>query len=114
MGSTWEQFKSIQQDDYVFVDDGLQKLAPILGMDSKNILFNAEYAEDYENTCFLYFKKSGAKKKTSLKSAFLQVYGEALKPLGFQKVKGKQPYFVRVVNGEIIHIITCAKQTPGL
>lgn len=63
VGSTWEQFKSIQQDDYVFVDDGLQKLAPILGMDSKNILFNAEYAEDYENTCFLYFKKVVQKRK---------------------------------------------------
>ena len=112
--STWEQFKSVQQGNYVFVEDGLKKLAPILGMDSKNILFSAEYAEDYENTCFLYFKKSGAKKKTSLKSAFLQVYGEALKPLGFQKVKGKQPYLVRVVNGEIIHIITIAKQTSGL
>ena len=112
--STWEQFKSVQQCDYVFVEDGLKKIAPILGMDSKNILFSAEYAEDYENTCFLYFKKSGAKKKTSLKSAFLQVYGEALKPLGFQKVKGKQPYLVRVVNGEIIHIITIAKETSGL
>ena len=105
--STWECFTEVQQGDYVFAEDGLKELAPLLGMDSQNILFDAEdAAESDENTCFLYFKKSGAKKKTSLKSAFIQVYGEALKPLGFKKVKGKQPYFVRVVNGEIIHIIT--------
>ena len=113
--STWECFTEVQQGDYVFAEDGLKELAPLLGMNSQNILFDAEdAAESDENTCFLYFKKSGAKKKTSLKSAFIQVYGEALKPLGFKKVKGKQPYFVRVVNGEIIHIITIAKETSGL
>lgn len=113
--STWGCFTEVQQGDYVFAEDGLKELAPLLGMDSQNILFDAEdAAESDENTCFLYFKKSGAKKKTSLKSAFIQVYGEALKPLGFKKIKGKQPYFVRVVNGEIIHIITIAKETSGL
>lgn len=112
--STWERFTEVKQGDYVFVEDGLKELAPILGMDSCNILFDAEDAtESDENACFLYFKKASKKKKTNLKSAFLQVYGDALKPLGFQKIKGKQPYFVRVVNGEIIHIITCAKQTSG-
>lgn len=42
----------------------------------------------------------------SLQSAFVKYYKEKLEPFGFQKVKGRQPYFVRVVNDEILHIFT--------
>lgn len=42
----------------------------------------------------------------SLQSAFVKYYKEKLEPFGFQKVKGRQPYFVRVVNDEILHILT--------
>lgn len=42
----------------------------------------------------------------SLQTEFVNYYKEKLEPLGFKKVKGRQPYFVRVVNDEIIHIIT--------
>lgn len=42
----------------------------------------------------------------SLQSAFVKYYNEKLEPFGFQKVKGRQPYFVRVVNDEILHIFT--------
>ena len=72
--------------------------------------------ENSENFCYLSFRKSSSKKekKLTLNAAFKQVFGEALEPLGFQLVKGRYPYFVRVVNGEIIHIITIAKETSGL
>ncbi|MDR1674308.1 MAG: hypothetical protein LBR54_02520 [Oscillospiraceae bacterium] len=44
---------------------------------------------------------------TSLNTVFKNVFGQALAPLGFVKIKGRQPYFVRVVpGGEIIHVIT--------
>lgn len=52
----------------------------------------------------------------SLNTAFKKVYGEALKPYGFKKVKGKYPYFARVIDDEIVHIITCVNCTmivPG-
>ena len=42
----------------------------------------------------------------SLQSEFVKYYKEKLEPLGFKKVKGRQPYFVRVVNDEILHIFT--------
>lgn len=42
----------------------------------------------------------------SLQSEFVKFYREKLEPLGFKKVKGRQPYFVRVVNDEILHIFT--------
>lgn len=42
----------------------------------------------------------------SLNTVFKQVYGEALKPLGYVKLKGKYPYYVRLVGSEILHIIT--------
>lgn len=114
-GSTWERFAEVQQGDYVFVEDGLSELAPLLGMNSRNILFDAEDANEFdENTCFLYFKKVSTKKpkKLTLNAAFKQVFGEALEPLGFVKIKSKHPYFVRVVNGEILHIITYRTEQP--
>lgn len=115
-GSTWECFTAVQQGDYVFVEDGLSELAPLLGMNSRNILFDAEDANEFdENTCFLYFKKVSTKKpkKLTLNAAFKQVFGEALEPLGFVKIKSKHPYYVRVVNDEILHIITFDKDYPG-
>lgn len=63
---------------------------------------------DGGNVTALSFKKAGAKAKSmSLNAAFVKVFGEALEPLGFQKIKSRYPYFVRVVpGGEIIHVIT--------
>lgn len=37
---------------------------------------------------------------------FKKVYEEALAPYGFVKLKGKQPYFVRLIGDEIIHVIS--------
>ena len=42
----------------------------------------------------------------SLQTEFVKYYKEKLEPLGFKKVKGRQPYFVRMVNDEILHIFT--------
>jgi hypothetical protein len=42
----------------------------------------------------------------TLNTAFKQVFGEALAPHGFVKIKGRQPYFVRLIGNEILHIIT--------
>ncbi len=42
----------------------------------------------------------------TLGTMFKKIYGEALAPYGFKKIKGKQPYFVRFVKEEILHIIT--------
>ena len=114
--STWERFTAVQQGDYIFVEDGLSELAPLINMDSRNILFEAADAnESDENTCFLYFKKASTKKtkQLTLNAAFKQIFGEALEPLGFVKIKSKHPYFVRVVNGEILHIITYRTEQPS-
>ena len=111
-GSTWEQFKEILGGEYVFVEDGLAQLAPVIGMDSSNLLFSAEDNINDESAVFLDFKKTGAKKKLTINSAFKQVMGEALKPYGFKVIKGKQPYIVRVINNEILHIISFYSKDP--
>ena len=52
----------------------------------------------------------------SLAKAFKEVYGEALKEYGFKKVKGKYPYYARMVGDEIVQVITFAtrpKQRDG-
>lgn len=44
----------------------------------------------------------------TLNTVFKKVFLEELQEEGFAKVKGRQPYLVRVVEGgEIIHILTC-------
>ena len=108
-GRSWEQFCDIVQEStsYTFIEDGLSELAPIIGMDDSNILFSAEDTDEDEQTVFLYFNKAAAKeKKLTLKAAFIKVFGDALEPLGYKKVKGANPYFVRVIGDEIIHVIT--------
>lgn len=113
--STWEQFMSVVQGDYVFVEDGLSELAPVIEMDSENILFEYEDAdENDENFCYLSFRKADPKKekKLTLKSAFVKVFGEGLEPLGFVRLKKtKLPFYVRLIDGEILQIITYRKKS---
>ena len=125
--SSWEQFMEICNCDEVFVEDELQKLAPIIGMDVCNITFAAEDADECDqNTVFLDFKKArsaitmsqGGKtieipnQKITINAAFNQIFGEALKPFGFKAIKGRHPYLVRVINNEILHIITFYPEDP--
>ena len=44
---------------------------------------------------------------------FKKVYEEALAPYGFVKLKGKQPYFVRLIGDEIIHVISYKNEQTG-
>ena len=96
-----------------FVEDTLYDIGKILGITPSVMTwcydeFEEEIGQD-ENVISLSFRKA-AEKKLSLNAAFKQVFGEALEPLGFKKIKGKYPYFVRLVpGGEIIHIITYAE-----
>lgn len=111
-GSTWEQLSEIWAGDYVFTEEALAEIAPLLGMDLHNIISDYDdlSSRTDENIVTMYFKKKG-KKALSLDAAFKQVFAEGLEPLGFKKIKGKQPYFVRVVpGGEIIHVITCMNE----
>ena len=55
--------------------------------------------------------ESQNEKKLTLKAAFIKVFGEALEPLGFVKAKSKYPYYVRVLNDEILHVITFRKDS---
>ena len=112
-GSTWEQFKEILGGEYVFVEDGLSQLAPVIGIDSGNLLFSAEDAEYADELMiFLEFKRAGGKKQLTINSAFKKIMGEALEPYGFKVIKGRQPYIVRVINNEILHVISFYSKDP--
>lgn len=118
--SSWEQLTNLVKDSevYTFIEEGLSELAALIGMDKDNISFNAEDAQEDEHTVFLDFKKANSKKekKLTLNAAFIKVFGEALEPLGYKRVKGANPYFVRVIGNEIIHVITFVTNStaPGL
>ncbi len=52
--------------------------------------------------------KMDTKRRQSLaiNAAFKQVIGAVLEPIGYVKIKSRYPYYVRVVDGEIIQVIT--------
>ena len=114
-GKSWEQLSEIWNKNEVFVEDALYEAASVLGIESKYMVSDYDdlngIADKDTNVVPLFFKKKitvseGGKKKLTLNAAFKQVFGEALEPLGFKKVKGRQPYFVRLIGDEIIHVIT--------
>ncbi len=49
---------------------------------------------------------------SSIITVLKKVYREGLESKGFVQLKGRHPYFVRVVGGEIVHVITFRKE-PG-
>ena len=113
---TWEQLLEVQKAHYVFIEDGISEIAPIIGLTSKSILFSADNVENDEFTATLCFRKNATKKemKLTLNKAFDIVFGEALKPLGFQKIKSRYPYYIKLVNNEIIHVITYISTTSSV
>lgn len=117
----WEQLFQIWEKNNVFVEDVLYDSAPVFGIKSEYMTVDYEELSSKvvtdKNIASLYFKKTAeAKSKSlSLNATFVRVFGEALEPLGFKKIKGRQPYFIRVVPGdEIIHVITVAKKSSYL
>lgn len=123
-GYLWGKLLDVRNGDYVFVEEGLAKIAPILGID--NISFSAEDAvSDDGSTVILDFKKARpsiimsqagkeikSPKPITLNAAFKQIIGKALEPFGFKVIKGRHPYIVRVINNEILHIITFRTESP--
>lgn len=108
--STWKQVTEIQNGSYTFAEDALAEFAQLMGMDGNQILLDNEDADD--GAAVMYFKKAG-KKSLTLNAAFKQVFGKALEPLGFVKIKSKHPYYVRAVTDEIINIVTIKEEWSG-
>jgi len=119
-GKTWGEFTEICNGSYTLVEDVLCEIAPLLGMNPKSVTTDYDCCEEgvsgMPNVTNLYFKKAqqpSIKKVASLDTVFKQVFGEALAPLGFVKIKGRQPYFVRLIGDEVVHIITCMNEWSG-
>lgn len=103
---SWEQFIKTAERNCTFVEDNLCEIGSMLGISRDSITADYDELSNKEDALSLSFRKA-AGKKVSLNAAFGQVFGEALAPLGYRRIKGKYPYLVRVIpGGEIIHIIT--------
>ena len=125
-GYSWNQLLDVRNGDYVFVEEGLSEIASIIGIAKNNIAFTAEDAKENDNsTVILDFKKARpsiimsqagkeikSPKPITLNVAFKQIIGKALEPFGFKVIKGRHPYIVRVINNEILHIITFRTESP--
>ena len=57
-GYSWRQLLDVQNGDYIFVEEGLSEIAPIIGMDSEGILFSVESRCIDEHTPVLNFKRT--------------------------------------------------------
>lgn len=124
-GRKWEQFIEICKAEEVFIEESLSKLAETIGMNNENILFSAEDTDEGDkNIVFLHFKKANSSitmsqngkavnktsKKLTLNTAFKQIFGEILEPMGFKLIKSKYPYYLRVVGEGIIQAISFSKE----
>ena len=49
----------------------------------------------------------------TLNTVFKQVFEEGLKEDGFAKIKGRQPYLVRVIGDEMIQVIACRPESAS-
>ncbi len=116
-GVSREQFSEKLRADTVFVEEALSDLAPLIRMDREAVLFDPEFDKDKENITRLYFRRADApvKKKITVNSAFVKVYGDGLAPHGFIRLKKtKRPVFARLVHGDILHLITYQKMSSGV
>lgn len=135
-GRTWEEVKELCDKDYTFAEDALFDLAPLFGINPLNVTLSYNCTEivssDSPNIVDLYFKqvqptfgkvvditqyRASAqqlpKKPRPLNTVFKQVFGEALAPLGFVKIKGRHPYLARMVGDEIVQIVTIMDKQTG-
>lgn len=118
-GKTWEQFSEAAAAQEVFAERALGKVAAVLGIDPYYMDANydevLEKADGNNNITVFYFKNATEKSKSmSFNAAFVKVFGDGLKPLGFKRLKNlkhKCPYFVRVVNGDILHVVSYRQTT---
>lgn len=104
---TTKQFNEILKCDYDSAKSVLTALSPYFGIECSRLLSNYKTNLPKEQIIELYFKlKSTYKRKLpTVKKAFNDIFGSALEPLGFVKPKLRQPYFIRMVGDEILHII---------
>ena len=106
LSGSWEQVREIQNSSYTFAEDALAHFAPLIGMDSKDILLDNDSAADDNNAVVLYFKKT-AEKKLTLRSAFKKYFGDLLIPLGFKYITiKKESFYYRLINNEILQLIS--------
>ena len=104
---TTKQFNEILKCDYDSAKSVLTALSPYFGIECSKLLSNYKTNLPKEQIIELYFKlKSTYKRKLpTVKKAFNDIFGSSLEPLGFVKPKLRQPYFIRMVGDEILHII---------
>ncbi len=105
-----EKFLAVTGQDSTFVEDDLVEIGGLLGISGFAMTADHDEFSENEGAFNLSFRKA-AEKKLTLNAAFKQVFGEALEPLGFKLINSKYPYFVQVVNDEIIHYVTVANET---
>ena len=97
----WAKVEEIQSKDHTFADEALSEFGEVIGCE--NMLLEFDGADD--DAVRLYFKKAGEKKLT-LNAAFKQVFGPELEKLGFVLAKSRYTYYVRLINKEILEVIS--------
>lgn len=104
LGVDWSEVEKLQNTHYIFAEEALGEFAVVIGMDRENILL--EYDEVDDSAERLYFKKAGERKLT-LNAAFKKYFGELLEPMRFvYKTINKRPYYIRLINNEILQFLT--------
>lgn len=99
-------FADAMQKQYGTAAETASALAPLLHLGRDKLLTDAKYGEAAADTVTMHFKAApAAEKKLTVRAVFRQIYGEALKPLGFAYARTKEPCLIRRAGDDLIHII---------
>ena len=77
-----------------------------------HILFDISNIEQDDSICILDYKVDNSGRILTFKNVFYEIVGKKLEIYGFKVMKGRYPYIVRVINNEILHVITCVDEMP--
>lgn len=110
-GYSWRQLLDVQNSNYVYVEEGLSELSPIIGLDGEGMLITADSYNGDKHTVLLHFKKNTVKlgRTVTFATAFKKMCNEMLIPKGFSSLNSNYPYYVRVTDEGIVQSVSFAK-----
>lgn len=106
-GYSTEQLSELLEHSYDSGREIIITLASCFGFKDMITAYSFQTAKENDAITTLYFKKKPIHKGKlpTVKTAFNDIFGAALEPFGFVRPKLRQPYYIRMVGDDILHII---------
>lgn len=110
-GKSFNELSEIWHTDEVFVEDVLSSSAELFGIIPLNIVSNFKWADNAVTLDFCKVRQKGAlkmSKRLTLNMAIKNIFGRALEPLGFKRLKGN--CFIKAAGVGILQVISFSSE----